>query len=308
MKPLFFLTFLILASACSNELDNSTTSQIKRAKLIIGLDNREEVKNHSSKFLKEVSKSVAIQIENKFFKNNKLQFDKLPSLSERLNICTDERFSNQPAAGECSAFLIGPDLMMTAGHCFDLDYSKTITENCKSYKWVFDYEKGKDSSPSNVFNCAKVEYIRADYEEESDYAIFRLDRKVKNKPFFNVTLNSFEKDTPVAMIGSPFGTYKKITDGGKFLRMENHLLLHDLDSFGGNSGSPIINMKTKEVIAIHIQGSALSLINDENKNCKRYNRSCDEASGYPCQAGVGFPNLSMSSWLFKNSIFDLNSF
>ncbi len=307
MKIILILSLFTLFAGCAKKRHSAHGEKLLETKLIIGTDDRAEVKGHSSKFLKKMASSVAIQIENKYFQNNILNLENAPTLSQRSNLCKDESFANQPAIGECTAFLIGPDLMMTAGHCFDIDYTKTIAENCKSYKWVFDYEKGKTTKKENTYSCKEVEHILADYEEERDYAIFRLDRKVENKPFFKVTLNKIEKGTKLAMIGSPLGAYKKITAGGKFLGMKNHLLMADLDTFGGNSGGPIINMKTKEVVAVLIQGSALSFIKDEEKNCNRYNRSCKEVTGYPCQSAVGFPTKSMRDWLFDGANFDLTS-
>lgn len=42
------------------------------------------------------------------------------SLMERLDVCEDEPFAHQPSVVGCSSSLVGPDLMLTAGHCFDL--------------------------------------------------------------------------------------------------------------------------------------------------------------------------------------------
>src|SRR5262245_5518117 len=50
-------------------------------------------------------------------------------LSERLNVCPDERFATQPANADCSATLIAPDIMLTAGHCIN---------SCGDSRFVFD--------------------------------------------------------------------------------------------------------------------------------------------------------------------------
>src|SRR4029453_16702871 len=52
------------------------------------------------------------------------------TLGERLNVCPDERFASQPANADCSATLIAPDIMLTAGHCIN---------NCADSRFVFDY-------------------------------------------------------------------------------------------------------------------------------------------------------------------------
>ena len=36
---------------------------------------------------------------------------------DALNLCKEERFREQPIGAFCSGFLVGPDLIVTAGHC-----------------------------------------------------------------------------------------------------------------------------------------------------------------------------------------------
>ena len=45
-------------------------------------------------------------------------------------MCPDERFAAQPANADCSATLIAPDIMLTAGHCIN---------SCGDSRFVFDY-------------------------------------------------------------------------------------------------------------------------------------------------------------------------
>ena len=52
---------------------------------------------------------------------------------EDQGICKSERFSQQPTAAYCSGFLVGEDLLVTAGHCIE------NANDCSNYKWVFDY-------------------------------------------------------------------------------------------------------------------------------------------------------------------------
>ena len=52
---------------------------------------------------------------------------KAPTLSER-GICASERFNDQITAALCSGFLVGEDLLVTAGHCIQ------DALDCKSYR------------------------------------------------------------------------------------------------------------------------------------------------------------------------------
>ena len=55
------------------------------------------------------------------------------TLKEYTNLCEGERFGDEPSIATCTGFLIGEDLLATAGHCM------TGPATCASSAWVFDY-------------------------------------------------------------------------------------------------------------------------------------------------------------------------
>ena len=77
------------------------------------------------------------------------------TLGEREGLCSDERFASEPAFGFCSSFLVAPDLVATAGHCF----KSTL---CDEMAFVFDFYVGGASGnvqsipASNVYSCREV--------------------------------------------------------------------------------------------------------------------------------------------------------
>jgi len=95
------------------------------------------------------------------------------TLAERLNVCPDERFASQPANADCSATLIAPDIMLTAGHCIN---------NCADSRFVFDYyvTVGGTVPPitqDDVYACSSfLAYFQS--QAGLDYAIVRLTRPV----------------------------------------------------------------------------------------------------------------------------------
>ena len=93
------------------------------------------------------------------------------------DLCADERFANQPAPGWCTAFLVAPDLLVTAGHCLrDPDI-------CESVAFVFgfqmlDEDRAVTSVPaSQVYYCAEI--LSLTDEGDDDWGIVRLDRPVE---------------------------------------------------------------------------------------------------------------------------------
>ena len=101
--------------------------------------------------------------------------------------CEGVRFYEQPSMGSCTGFLVGPNLLATAGHCVD-------ETTCADLAVVFDYsydssrDEGLDGEivefpKRNVYTCAEV--LVHDYQPggqcTSDYALLRLDRSVSGR-------------------------------------------------------------------------------------------------------------------------------
>lgn len=240
---------------------------------------------------------------------SKFDFDSLTyinkiTLKERHNLCDGEKNENKESLAECSAFLVDEDLIMTAGHCLDLN-GDSIRKNCEEHYWVLDHYQTNSFKEENVFKCKSVEFIRADYEENSDYALIRLDRKI-NRDAFKLSLERPTKDQELLSLGFPHGMTMINSGMGNFQGLDHNMqYLYSLDLFGGNSGSPIINTLTNEVIAVHIKGPAFSLYEDIENKCFREN-SCDEDEEF-CSGSNGFPIRKMSSYIFKRFFNNENS-
>ena len=58
------------------------------------------------------------------------------TLEEYATLCADERFVHQPVPGWCSGTLIGPDLVLTAGHCVE-EFGNVRVDN---YFWLRERE------------------------------------------------------------------------------------------------------------------------------------------------------------------------
>ena len=182
------------------------------------------------------------------------------SLGDRLNLCDTERYIEQPAGAFCSGSLVGPDLVMTAGHCVGSQ------DSCGIIRVVFDYLYEADGelaeiSIDDVYACNRV-IVR---EEGSfggldlDYAIIQLDRPVvgRTPATLNTQAQAVPGQTQLVMIGSPSGIPLKIEDGGAVRSSRGDDLdffVATTDSFGGNSGSGVWNEETGELVGILVSG------------------------------------------------------
>lgn len=250
-----------------------------------GTDDRQQIRDAADPRVKTWARSIAmITAASKFHSlgDGRLGATTRP-LRDVERLCSDERFADEPALGFCSAWLIGPDLVATAGHCFD-DYV------CEDVQFVFDYYPGgaahdPQSIPaSSVFGCREV--VARQYERgRFDYALVRLDRPTTGRTPFTLQPTPPAVGARIAMLGFPSGIWAKVDLAGTLLRDDGHRFRSSLDSFPGHSGGVVIDLDTGGAFAVHIEGSTPSFVNDGT--CSRTN-ACDAVTpdGDRCQGAT----------------------
>lgn len=182
---------------------------------------------------------------------------KTKSLYTGLNFCADQRFIDLPIVSSCSAFLVAPDLILTAGHCVKDKYE------CQKNVWVLDYDNEAGFlSPSSsvmfkkdkVYACSQI--LSWSENSKLDYALIKLNKKVIDRsPLGLRRVGKISDDDSLLIIGHPLGL-PKIFANGAGVRSNNlsYTFLSNTDSFSGNSGSPVINTETNLVEGMLIRG------------------------------------------------------
>ena len=169
-----------------------------------------------------------------------------------MHLCDDERYKNQVIFSNFSGFLVAPDIIVTAGHCFQRN-------ECTTYDWVFNYKIAKAGDlevtvdENDVYHCQEV--VKQQLGGGKDFAVIRLDRAVKGIAPLKVAAKSPSLDTPLVMIGHPSGLPQKIADGATVKEILEFGFKANVDAFGGNSGSAVFNEKTGEVVGILVNGA-----------------------------------------------------
>lgn len=224
-------------------LSLSLNLEAKNLKVVYGEDNREDAIDYFDLKMVLLSESVAAQVSfSKLKKIGENQFRIKGRKLESRGICKSERFSQQPMAAKCSAFLVGKDLVMTAGHCME-----TISD-CKRNAIVFGFKKEADSSEyvvskDDVYNCKEILLQKLDTETGEDYALIRLEREVIGRAPLSVRkIGEVDKSSILTVIGHPSGIPMKISGEGRVRdNRAKSFFVTTLDTFHGNSGSPVLN-------------------------------------------------------------------
>jgi hypothetical protein len=191
----------------------------------------------------------------------------------------EEAFYEEPAPAFCSGVKIKDDIVATAGHCVKSN------DDCKTISFVTGFFKtARGSTPhlgiasSRIFRCKDLIDRKHDPATKSDWALVRVDRKMNGVP--QVKLASHGKiktDDLVTVVGYPMGLPVKITGNAKVRRLEKAYFVTNLDTYGGNSGSPVLNsselLKRQLVLeGLLVRGEADFAV----KHPCRISKRCDE--------------------------------
>jgi V8-like Glu-specific endopeptidase len=263
--------------------------------VIYGRDNRLDVYQSSNAVHLKVAQSTAAMIPVSLFtkgaKEGVFDLQNTKSLERSQNICPTEKFADQPAVASCSGFLVAPDVIVTAGHCYK---SFSTPENvCKSFAWVFDFkmtaaksDPTKNISINNVYLCKQI--IKAELTDKQDFAIIRLNRAVTGRtPLTLRKSGKIASSASITVIGNPSGIPTKISDGGKVKsNSPSTMFVTNLDTFHGNSGSAVVDSSTGVVEGILIQGKTdyVPSIPSNPRSCQVVNQ-CDE-NAQNCTSGT----------------------
>jgi hypothetical protein len=170
------------------------------------------------------------------------------------NLCAGERFREQPIGAFCSGFLVAADIIATAGHCVNAD-------NVTNVRFIFGFRMRNATTAETVINNEEIYrgvavIGRQEVRNGPDWALIRINRPVTNHRIVRIRRTGKVADTQaVHVIGHPVGLPTKFA-GGATVRdnQPNAFFVANLDTYGGNSGSPIFNSDSHTVEGILVRG------------------------------------------------------
>lgn len=266
MRQVLFLCLFLTSSLASLAYARINTPGLSA---IYGVDDRELISTKSDPKIQEMARAVAliVSVERMDVGMFKTKIN-ASTVQEELNMCASEHFVNRPAIPGCTGFLVGPNVMVSAGHCF------VNEDDCSNKKIIFDVDaqkqtkKGYSVSNSSVFSCKKI--INTIAMDQQDYSIIELDRVAKKRQPLKLNMTSkIDNKAQVFMIGHPLGMPLMLSKATSVANNNDSFqFTAGLDSFEGNSGSPVINAKTLQVEGILVNGQQ-DLVQDLKIQCYR---------------------------------------
>jgi len=172
-----------------------------------------------------------------------------------IRLCVDERFYSQPVGASCTGFLVAADIVVTAGHCVNADTLGNV-------RFVFGYRMTNATTAvttfpkADVYSGSQLIGRKLDDVTGEDWAIVRLDRVVAGvTPLKFRRQGQIPDSSELYVIGFPSGLPCKVAANAKVSENANGLVFaSNLDTYAGNSGSPVFNRITHEVEGILVRG------------------------------------------------------
>lgn len=232
-------------------------------------DRREDFYQLKDSKIKEQAKSIACVVSKsdlaKLPERNryKMKWDVTlgkQAMQKDYPLVPETPFIEQQSHGFGTAFLVGSRYVLTAAHLVCQPNSDEVDEaKKKDIRLIFDYKmKEKKGCPPSFEGYKIKDVVVHKFSrkgEFADWALLKLDRKVE-RAALKLNFSRLSEEGGVYMLGHPQGLPLKHAYQSNIQRTMGSCFMTDLDAYKGNSGSPVFDEVTKEVIGILVEGPA----------------------------------------------------
>ncbi|WP_413582711.1 trypsin-like serine peptidase [Bdellovibrio sp. HCB288] len=226
-------------------MDNNRSDAVVYGKDSLSIPEKTSISD-SAEFQNNVQSSIAMMYRSDLTETP--HGFELPNKTVRdsHNTCSKFTLSESLNPAQCSAVLVAPNLVLTAGHCVTMK-----KDTCADAVFVVGFNQDNMTALNEqVYFCKQVRVLSF-FEKGnlSDYALVELDRAVPDISPVKIKTSALNLNDSIYTLGYPLGTSKKYADG--FIRSFDRILaVSNLDVYGGNSGGPVFDKQTHELVGI----------------------------------------------------------
>lgn len=248
----------------------------RREKGIYGKDDRREAYMESDPGIQSNTGKVVA-----FFQRSSLRFNADGSASiinpssykRKVGLCDDEPFCLQPSVSYCTGFAISENMIVSAGHCLtDLSPDDIVC--------VFDYRLTPNGNIVQTIKASDIFFptsiVKREYDRSTsrDFLVVRVRGQIPQSRIATIDSSAMlPVNLPVYVIGHPQGLPLKVAKNAKIRSNTNpEYFVANLDTYGGNSGSPVFNATNHRVVGIMVRGGQDFV---KVGNCKRSKKCPD---------------------------------
>jgi V8-like Glu-specific endopeptidase len=264
---------------CGSFQSNYASADQDLQTVIYGEDNRHELYQSKDERVNRLASSVVALFlaKNLYRWENGTYEIKGNPFGSYYQACDGERFTRQTSAAFCSGTLVGPDLVLTAGHCF----ANSEPESCRETFFLFDYANFAPIKPPKYFNqeqlyrCKRIIKRRNSWTH-GDFALVQLDRPAEGRtPVPLRTNGDLPDEHELVLVGFPYGLPMKISDSAYIRNQSDMYYNANLDGAGGTSGAPLFSRDDMVLEGIHLGGEK-DFVYDRSNSCYRTKECKDE--------------------------------
>lgn len=179
------------------------------------------------------------------------ELDISQNLASRYQLCASEPFGNQSVVGTGTVFIFTEKSVLTALH--------VLERPLKHYAIVFGFRVvSKSNAEEIIINKDDIYYPQSVAKKDTylDLVEIKVDRNFNRRILEWEKSDANRKDSDeIYMLGHPLGLPMKLAINANIIENTDPFYFYtSLDSFQGNSGSPVFNLKTNKIIGILVSG------------------------------------------------------
>lgn len=234
------------------------------------------------------------------------------SLKDRYGATYNGKFAEDPTPCQATAFLVGKDLVLTAGHCIN-------ESNFKKLKLVFGLQMAQPTT-AKKFNKQKLLATRvyeiievislntfrepgAERVQDVDWSLCKINRSVEDVDPLEIGEDEdLAISKKICTIGHPDGLLLQISSGA-ISAISDQIFFSPITGFKGTSGSPAIDLLTGKILGIAIRGFLDYNVEQNTLSAKKYEINGNAHHGARFQK-IGFLRDAIRQYTER----DLNSF